>query len=54
MVMTVMGIIMIIIIPNNNDNNNGNTDNSTHLPSKILPGGFSLKSTESILYFHKK
>ena len=27
---------------------------STHLPSKILPGGASLESTESLLYFHEK
>ena len=27
---------------------------STHLPSKILSGGVSFKSTESLLYFHKK
>ena len=27
---------------------------STHLPSKILPGGVSLKSTESLLYFEEK
>ena len=27
---------------------------STHLPSKILPGGVSLKSTEFLLYFYKK
>ena len=27
---------------------------STHLPSKSLPGGISLKSTESLLYFHEK
>ena len=25
---------------------------SMHLPSKILPGAFSRKSTESLLYFH--
>ena len=27
---------------------------STHLPSKILPGDISLKSTESLLYFNEK
>ena len=25
-----------------------------YLPGKLLPGGFSLKSTESLLYFHEK
>ena len=25
-----------------------------HLPSKILPGGVSLKESESLLYFHEK
>ena len=27
---------------------------SAHLPSKTLRGGVSLKSTESLLYFHEK